>query len=563
MTTLATYTISDLPINNTYGYEIKTQGTSDTNVDYYYYNGAMNSFIFRNDGNVNISFVAWNGSSFNTSTLTPGQIITGDNITSFNVKAVSDTSSWTMRSFYTASNTRSTNVSQLLSFQYGQASTGDGNINDISGYTSLSLQVSLTGTSTVVFEGSFDGTTWGAVQGQNIFTSEIGSTTSVSSSFCFQIGSLKFFRAKCSAYTSGYVDVNGYASLTSFNYMNHDANGNVKVNVQGGNVTLNATDIEIGAVELKDGSSDQRATINSNGALVVANNVPSQMSSLLTFQSGATATGNGTPVDVSGYGSITVQQTVSGTATVTYEASQDGTTYVSIYGQYLGTIGATSNSLTGSNQLKFSLSGTKWFRARISAYSSGTVDVIGYAAVAPSSFLPFTSPAGASDTNVTSSNVQVMASYNMLYDGTNWSRQRSVGALGDNTSSSVLGLTSTGLHGYNGTGYDRVRTGSKFYYQEYIGLTSNSSTSVWTPTTGKKYRLMGITLSATVIGRYFVKDGLTGNVICAFNLDVANAQRNFYFGNGLIGTAANVVLAVQNGNATTANIWVTSWGTEE
>lgn len=48
-----------------------------------------------------------------------------------------------------------------------------------------------------------------------------------------------------------------------------DADGNQNVNVVGGNVTLEATDIEIGAVELKDGTTDARAPVSATDGLTV------------------------------------------------------------------------------------------------------------------------------------------------------------------------------------------------------------------------------------------------------------------------------------------------------
>ena len=45
--------------------------------------------------------------------------------------------------------------------------------------------------------------------------------------------------------------------------------GALDVNVSSGNVTLNATDIEIGAVELKNGTDDTRATVTAANALKI------------------------------------------------------------------------------------------------------------------------------------------------------------------------------------------------------------------------------------------------------------------------------------------------------
>lgn len=49
-----------------------------------------------------------------------------------------------------------------------------------------------------------------------------------------------------------------------------DANGSLYVNVDGGTVTLATEDVEIGAVEIKDGTTDQRVTVNPDGTLSVS-----------------------------------------------------------------------------------------------------------------------------------------------------------------------------------------------------------------------------------------------------------------------------------------------------
>ena len=59
---------------------------------------------------------------------------------------------------------------------------------------------------------------------------------------------------------------------TEFDIVNreHDeATGAKKVKIVDGNVTINASDIEIGAVELKNSTTDDRAKINPDGTLDV------------------------------------------------------------------------------------------------------------------------------------------------------------------------------------------------------------------------------------------------------------------------------------------------------
>lgn len=85
-----------------------------------------------------------------------------------------------------------------------------------------------------------------------------------------------------------------------------------------------------------------------------------------------------TVADTSGYGSISVQVTSAGSATIIYETGEDGITWVPTAG-YNPTSTGTSASVTTSTtatQLIFPLLG-KQFHARVSTYTSGTVTVQG------------------------------------------------------------------------------------------------------------------------------------------------------------------------------------------
>lgn len=81
-----------------------------------------------------------------------------------------------------------------------------------------------------------------------------------------------------------------------------------------------------------------------------------------------------TVADTSGYGSISVQVTSAGTTcTITYEASEDGTTFTPISGHAVGSSPGVTTS-TAIGLFIFPVS-AKQFRARVSTYTSGTVTV--------------------------------------------------------------------------------------------------------------------------------------------------------------------------------------------
>ena len=91
-----------------------------------------------------------------------------------------------------------------------------------------------------------------------------------------------------------------------------------------------------------------------------------------TLQSAAVAVGNGTPVDVTGFVRIGVQTTGITVATITYEATIDGVNWVAIALMPAGGGAATSTS-TADALVSGAVSGFAQFRARISAWTSGTI----------------------------------------------------------------------------------------------------------------------------------------------------------------------------------------------
>lgn len=82
--------------------------------------------------------------------------------------------------------------------------------------------------------------------------------------------------------------------------------------------------------------------------------------------------------DTSGYGSISVQVTSAGSATVTYEVSEDGTTWNSASGTTPNNTGGSSmvTNSVAIGMFQFNLT-AKQFRARVSSYSSGTITIQG------------------------------------------------------------------------------------------------------------------------------------------------------------------------------------------
>jgi hypothetical protein len=135
---------------------------------------------------------------------------------------------------------------------------------------------------------------------------------------------------------------------------------------------------------------------NSNGAAPSGNSSPVVLafSASLTLQSAAVANGNGTNLVTNGYGGavlhVVCSVACSGGTTINFEASFDGTTYVAIQGTPVGG-GAPVSTATTTGDFAFNISGYTDLRARISAYSAGTITVTGFATSFPS-LQPTTSP---------------------------------------------------------------------------------------------------------------------------------------------------------------------------
>src|SRR6185295_2935739 len=108
------------------------------------------------------------------------------------------------------------------------------------------------------------------------------------------------------------------------------------------------------------------------------------MPSATTMQNAATANGNGTNLPVTGYATavlnITASVAMSGGTTINFEASADDTTWVPILGTQVGT-SSTGTTTTSTGDWMFNVAGYTSVRARISAYSAGTITVKGYSSV--------------------------------------------------------------------------------------------------------------------------------------------------------------------------------------
>lgn len=95
---------------------------------------------------------------------------------------------------------------------------------------------------------------------------------------------------------------------------------------------------------------------------------------LRTLQNAAAATGNGTAFDVESYGGVNIQITGTFSATITFETTTDGTNWVARKATNV-TDEVSATTATAAGEYNVQVAGATQFRARISAYTSGTVTV--------------------------------------------------------------------------------------------------------------------------------------------------------------------------------------------
>lgn len=101
-----------------------------------------------------------------------------------------------------------------------------------------------------------------------------------------------------------------------------------------------------------------------------------------TMQSAAVASGNGTSLDVAGFEGVALNilcsVTCSGGTTINFEKSVDDTTWVAASAWLVGTSGVSVTTTTAPGDFILNAAGYKSVRARISAYSAGTITIKGY-----------------------------------------------------------------------------------------------------------------------------------------------------------------------------------------
>lgn len=113
---------------------------------------------------------------------------------------------------------------------------------------------------------------------------------------------------------------------------------------------------------------------------------------------------------------------------------------------------------------------------------------------------------------------------------------------------------------YNGTSWDKPRTSSVF--KDLAGVAITTIATVWTPASGKKFRLMGGSFSVSGACSVLFEDNAAATTIIRTPLLEANKPYSFDLLNGILSGAADRVLKA---TASTGTVTITGhlYGTEE
>lgn len=112
---------------------------------------------------------------------------------------------------------------------------------------------------------------------------------------------------------------------------------------------------------------------------------------------------------------------------------------------------------------------------------------------------------------------------------------------------------------FNGATWDRQRTPNVFKALNALSVATEAT--IWTPTTGKKFRLMGIYLQSSVAGNLLLRDNTAGTIIAVVPSGAGGDANEVLLGNGILSAAANNVLTCTGPAASTVSGMVL--GTEE
>lgn len=166
----------------------------------------------------------------------------------------------------------------LTTLQNAAAANGNGTALTTEGFGGAAIQITGTFSATVNFEGTLNGTDYVAVEAVNLNDGSKATSTAVAGLYLITAPVLSV-RTPVSGYVSGAVTVKGRAIP------------NVP-SMTGGDVQLATSDVAIGAVELKDATTDTRAKVAASTSLAETDNAVAVKDPVTGVTTGAAVTSN-------------------------------------------------------------------------------------------------------------------------------------------------------------------------------------------------------------------------------------------------------------------------------
>ncbi len=360
----------------------------------------------------------------------------------------------------------------------------------------------------------------------------------------------------------------------------------------GGNLATIVTNTGLGSTAANQTNGNQQTKITNgtnvadvlasdtgfNGAVIA--NATKTISFTTSIAGAQTLLAN---TDVRGYGTVEVVYTSVGTglANTGQFSATSGGTYVSSSNFASGTAGFSGALGTTVSVIYTSPIKGNFFQIAISALTSGTVSgTVTLRANPPQSSGVAASQTGTwtvGSNSATGSAIPANAFFIGLQNGsgnlTGWTVSS---AQGDGGASGSTAATSQVV--YNGSTYDRIRTP---VIVKTATATASGDTAVWTPTSGKKFRLMrfmitltaNVSLAAGAVEEVIFRDSTTAMPVGFSEFvpttAVTTNQGGFTsgwvdIGNGILSATANNVLNINLGTAlATGECRILVCGTEE
>ncbi len=267
-------------------------------------------------------------------------------------------------------------VSEIL--QSAAVATGIGTVLDVTGMSVVAVQVTIAGSATITFEAALGSGTMTAIPATNLATGATATTATATGIYLVNCAALTRFQARISTWASGAVTAIALASSEAGGAV-AGALGSAGTVITGPlgrkadalsvSVALSTEDVALFPAALVGGRLD--VNVGAGGVLEVTGSAGSLNADAIAS------------TDVSAYRWLSVQILGTWSGTITFQASNDNTNWVSTSLAGSASAGSGPVTSTTANGLFHGPVIGKYFRVRATSYSSGTATGTLEASVVP------------------------------------------------------------------------------------------------------------------------------------------------------------------------------------